>query len=64
MNIFLIDTNQCDLDKAKAIHEHLSAQLDDIITLPMNIDIETALKFLLDYQKEKEKEKIVNGTNS
>lgn len=62
MNIFFVDTNQCDLDKAKTIHEHLSAQLDDIITLPMNIDIETALKFLLDYQREKEK--IVNGTNS
>lgn len=62
MNIFLVDTNQCDLDKAKIIHEYLSAQLDDIITLPMNIDIETALKFLLDYQREKEK--MINGTNS
>lgn len=31
MNILIIDTNTCNLEKAKYIHEWLSEQLDDIL---------------------------------
>ena len=63
MNIFLIDTEQCSLDKLKVIHEYLSTQLDEIIILPINNNtIEMNLKCLLDFQKEKER--LNNGINS
>lgn len=39
MNILIIDTNTCNLEKAKYIHEWLSEQLDDIFTIPSCTEI-------------------------
>lgn len=53
MNFFLIDTQQCDLTKAIMIHKYLTEQLNDVLTLPISIDAEMALKFLADYLNKK-----------
>lgn len=52
MNFLLVD-EQCDLNKTLMIHKYLTEQLGDVVTLPMSIDIETTLKFLVDYLSEK-----------
>lgn len=64
MNILIIDTNTCNLEKAKYIHEWLSEQLDNIFTLPSCTEIGDGLKYLIDYMQEKEKREKNNGTNS